>query len=120
MPETRPITRLMKRADFLKVAAGRKKWVTPGVIVQARKNPENDQNQAIRLGFTVSKKVGNAVQRNRAKRRLRAAADHILPGRLSGGVDLVLIGRKTTLDRPYSALCQDLETAIRRLKVLAA
>ncbi len=71
----------------------------------------------MRVGFTVTKKVGNATVRNRARRRLRAAADRLLPDHGRPGNDIVLIGRRTTLDRPFTALVDDLETALRRLKV---
>lgn len=118
-----PIERLRRRPDFLRVARGRK-WVTPGVIVQARPTPaeaapdqKNKPLPSMRVGFTVTKKVGNATVRNRARRRLRAAADHLLPTHGRPGNDIVLIGRRTTLDRPFTALVDDLETALRRLKV---
>jgi ribonuclease P protein component len=66
----------------------------------------------LRLGFTVTKKVGNAVVRNRARRRLRAAADRVMPGTGRAGWDYVLIGRAETLTRPFERLCEDLERAV--------
>ena len=118
-----PVERLRRRSDFLRVARGRK-WVTPGVIVQARPTPiesapdqKNKPLPSMRVGFTVTKKVGNATVRNRARRRLRAAADRLLPAHGRPGNDIVLIGRRATLDRPFTALVDDLETALRRLKV---
>ena len=116
MPD--PVQRLKRRVDFLRVARGRK-WVSPGVIVQARSSP-GDKNKplpSLRVGFTVTKKVGGATVRNRARRRLRAAADQVLPVHGSPGHDIVLIGRRATLDRPFKALVDDLETALRRLDV---
>ena len=71
----------------------------------------------LRVGFTVSKKVGKAVVRNRARRRLRAAASVVLPTHGPQGHDIVLIGRAATNGRPFAALVGDLETALRRLKV---
>jgi len=68
------------------------------------------------VGFTASRKVGNAVTRNRAKRRLRSAAASILLGKGKPGTDYVLIARTSTVDRPYHALVADLETALRRVK----
>jgi len=68
-----------------------------------------------RVGFTVSRKVGSAVARNRARRRLRAAAGAVLPAHARGGHDYVLIGRTATLKRPYRALVGDLEKALRKL-----
>ncbi len=105
------IGRLKKRPDFLKVAAARTKWVTPGLILQARRH-QTDKSLDIRVGFTVSRKVGNAVLRNRARRRLRAVARAILPAGARAGTDYVLIGRRTTLDRPYGALAEDLREAL--------
>ena len=70
--------------------------------------------QHARLGLSVSRKVGNAVARNRARRRLRAAADQVLrPG--PEGWDVVLVGRVATLDRPFPALVDDLRTALSRI-----
>jgi ribonuclease P protein component len=69
----------------------------------------------VRVGFTASRKVGNAVARNRAKRRLRNAAASILPDKGKPGTDYVLIARASTVDRPYGALIADLETALRRV-----
>ena len=70
----------------------------------------------MRVGFTASRKVGNAVIRNRAKRRLRAAAAAILPTLGKPGTDYVLIARSGTAARPYAALLADLETGLRRIE----
>jgi ribonuclease P protein component len=105
--------RLRRRSEFLVVAAKGRKSAMPGVVVQALAVP--DQPRA-RLGFTCSRKVGNAVARNRARRRLREAARRVLPPALAGW-DLVLIGRPATVERPFPALVEDLSAAIRRLGV---
>jgi len=119
MPAT--IGRLKQRSEFLKVAAARRKWVAPGLILQARQDDPKPDNPAsvadLRLGFTVSKKVGNAVHRNRARRRLRAIAAEVMPGHAATNVDYVLIGRRDTLVRPFADLRDDLETALRRMKL---
>lgn len=110
--------RLTKRPDYLRVAAGRRKWVTPGLVLQARAREAADGDDGaagIRLGITVSRKVGGAVQRNRARRRLRAAAREVLAEVGRPGHDYVLIGRAGTPARPYGELCADLRTAVERL-----
>ncbi len=74
----------------------------------------------MRLGFTCSKKVGNAVARNRARRRLKAAAAQLMPEAATPGYDYVLIGRSETVDRPYPLLLQDLRAALKRVGALRA
>lgn len=66
------------------------------------------------LGFTVSKKVGNAVERNRARRRLKAAAAEVMPYCASANADYVVIGRRSALARPFADLKADLDKALRR------
>ncbi len=115
------LARLLKRADFLRVAATRKKWATPGLILQAAPAKALDQDPlpqgvpTVYVGFTTSKKVGNAVERNRARRRLRAAVAEIFPAEACAENDYVVIGRRETLSRPYSLLLQDLRTALKRV-----
>lgn len=111
---------LKRRPEFLRVAAARRKYVAPGLILQARRrDPLPDAADAApqppRVGFTVSRKVGNAVARNRARRRLRAAAATVMTGHAAAGEDYVLIGRAGTLTRPFAALLADLEAGLKRL-----
>ena len=117
------VGRLKRRAEFLRVAATRRKWAAPGLILQvAPAEPQEEISSAapsIRVGFTCSKKVGNAVARNRAKRRLRAAAREVMAVEGTPSHDYVLIGRQETLRRPYSLLLQDLRTALKRVGVKA-
>jgi ribonuclease P protein component len=116
------LARLKRRADFLRVAGAKRKWVAPGLILQARRQAPDDQSPSpatpSRVGFTVSRKVGNAVKRNRARRRLRAAVELVLPKLAADGIDFVVIGRGATLTRPFPALVKDLETALARLDAL--
>jgi ribonuclease P protein component len=108
--------RLKTRRDFLRVAKTGKKWVSPGLIVQVDDKARVDSDPAIRVGFTVSKKVGNSVERNRVRRRLRAAAESVLPIEGLNGRDYVVIGRKAALKRPFEDLTQDLVTAVRKVE----
>ena len=71
--------------------------------------------ERVRVGFTVSRKVGNAIRRNRARRRLRAVVAEVLPEHGRAGCDYVLIGRAGTLDRSYADLLADLRTALARI-----
>ena len=102
--------RLKQRREFLTVA-GTAASGDAGLVVQALARAEGGPS---RVGFTVTKRVGNAVVRNRIRRRLRAVADELLPA-AAAGVDYVLIGRAGTEDRPYDALRRDLATALARL-----
>ncbi len=101
--------RLKRRAEFLLVAKAGRKAALPGLVLQAlpRKQPG-----PARIGFTVTKKVGNAVIRNRTRRRLKEAARLLLRERPVADVDLVLIGRDGTRGRPFDALVDDLRRAL--------
>ena len=104
---------LAKRADFLRAAQARRQS-TPGVLLQARDRA--DGNARLRIGYTCSKKVGNAVARNRAKRRLREIARQVLPRAGRPGWDYVLVGRPgVTAERPFAEMLTDLTRALERV-----
>ena len=110
------LARLKTRADFLRVAATRRRAVRPGFVLQAAtRPPAGEAQRAPRVGFTASRRVGNAVMRNRAKRRLRAAAAAVLPRAGRAGTDYVLIARQETGGRPYAELVGDLESALHQV-----
>jgi ribonuclease P protein component len=103
--------RLTRRAEFLHAAAKGRKAPMPGLVLQVL--PRND-NGPVRLGFTVTKKIGNAVIRNRTRRRLKEAARLVLAQHPVSGVDLVLIGREGTARRDFVTLQDDLRRALAR------
>ena len=103
--------RLKTRADFLRAARGIRR-VEGAITLETCPTPEPLPG-TVRVGFTASKKVGNAVIRNRAKRRLRAAASQLLPLLGREGHDYVLVARGTTVARPFPALLSDISTALK-------
>ena len=112
------VERLKRRADFVALSRARNSSGQPGLVLQAaRRREAGPQGAAVRVGFTASKKVGNAVRRNRAKRRLREVVRLVLEPNCRTGHDFVLIARAATPDRPFDALCKDLRKAMKRLNV---
>lgn len=114
------IAHLKRRSEFLRAARSGAKWVAPGLILQARPRQQGETggetaDEDMRVGFTASRKVGNAVARNRARRRLRAAARQVLRASAKPGHDYVIIARQATLSRPFVDLVGDLELAVRKL-----
>jgi ribonuclease P protein component len=99
------------------VAASRRRCATAGLILQAVESPSVEDQARFRLGFTASRKVGGAVVRNRARRRLRAAAAAVMAAHAANGRDYVLVARAETARRPFQSLLGDLETALKRLRM---
>lgn len=113
--------RLKTRSEFLRVAARARKCVKPGLILQAARR-DMDGNRSgkkigpgLRIGFTVTRRVGSAVERNRARRRLRAAAREVFPALARPGHDYVVIGRRETLTRSFPDLLADMADALRKV-----
>jgi len=124
------LDRLKKRSEFLAVAAANRRWTTPGLVLQARPHPndisESDETLSVvqvrrqgelRVGFTATKKIGNAVARNRARRRLRAAVSDVLKDAGTTPADLVVVARQGTIKRPFADLKNDLTIALKRLGI---
>jgi ribonuclease P protein component len=110
------VAHLKRRPEFLAVAASKRRWVAPGLILQAAARPEESTlPPAPRIGFTASRKIGIAVKRNRARRRLRAAVAAVLPASGRSGFDYVVVARSGTLTRQFTDLVGDLETALRHI-----
>ena len=127
----RALITLARRADFLRVAGRGAKWATAGLVLQAcphgaRKGASEavqsganvSEAQTIRVGFTASKKVGGAVVRNRARRRLKALAREVIANEAAPGYDYVVIARAETATRDFADLRKDLRFALKRLRLL--
>jgi ribonuclease P protein component len=99
-------------SDFQRVSRSGKKWVAPAFIMQVLKTEEDGP---FRLGLTVSRKVGNAVVRNRVKRRLREV---VRAAGVPGGHDIVLIGRTEAASRDFALLKEDLLAGLTKLGVM--
>jgi len=115
------VVRLTRRPQFLFVRAG-ESYRTKSMVVQARKRPAKASSGDIASpdhigeGFTATKKIGNAVARNRAKRRLRAASHQLLPRYGVCGVDYVFIARQGTGTLAWARLLDDMESALVSLR----
>lgn len=105
---------LKKRREFLWVRGGRR-WSAPAFVLEARARPDAAPPADARFGFTVSKKVGGAVERNRVKRRFRALTAGLAPDRTLPGFDYVLIARPAAKDRSFADLRSDLDQALSRI-----
>ena len=105
--------KLRRRADFL-AAAGGLKVSTAGFVLQARERGDGGPG---RVGFTVSRKVGTAVERNRVRRRLREVVRLSGAAGLPAGRDYVLVGRRAALSLPFEQITEDFRRALGRLRV---
>lgn len=107
---------LTQRADFVRIAREGRRITTAGLALEALACPPDLPQGIIRIGYTASSRMGNAVERNRIKRRLRALAQKILPSFGLLGYDFVLVGRTATLTREFFALEKDLKFALHTIK----
>jgi ribonuclease P protein component len=111
------IATLKRRSEFLRLRGGRR-WSSPAFVIEIRAREGASAKiagGAARFGFTATKKLGNAVVRNRIRRRLKEAVRIVAPGRARDGCDYVLIAREAAASRPFAALERDLITALGRL-----
>jgi ribonuclease P protein component len=105
---------LKRRPEFLRVRTGAR-WATAGFVLEGKRRNSPALPEVARFGFTVSKQVGGAVERNRIRRRLKAAVRGILPDHTRRDFDYVLIARRPALDAAFAALVSDLVEALRRV-----
>jgi ribonuclease P protein component len=105
------MNRLKRRREFLRAGRGLA-WKARSVIMQAY---ARDDEAPARVGFTVTRKLGNAVERNRIRRRLKEAVRLLDPQKFMAGRDYVLIGRKMAEDRPFDAIMDDIDQALEQL-----
>ncbi len=113
------VGRLKKRSEFINVTANGKKWVTRGFILVANAQREKstpDLEYLPRVGFTATKKIGNSVVRNKAKRILRAISQEVLTSSNTPAWDYVIIARKTLTTSNYEDLKKDFRWAIKKLE----
>ncbi len=103
---------LLNRSDFLRLAGGQRRS-TPAFTVQAA--PRDGDHSALRIGFTASRKVGNAVARNRAKRRLRALADRVMTEAANPALDYVLVARTEAVARDFAVMERELRQALQKI-----
>lgn len=103
---------IKKRSDFLAANRG-KRYATPGFVLLVK--DRQDEQPDIRLGITITKKVGNAVVRNRMRRRFRALAQEMLAEKGKPGADHILIGRDGGIERDFGALRADMAKALEKL-----
>ena len=103
---------ITKRSDFLTANWG-KRYATPGFVLLVK--DRQDETAEIRLGITITKKVGNAVIRNRMRRRFRALAQEMLADKGKAGADHILIGRDSGIERDFDALRSDMVKALGKL-----
>lgn len=107
------LPRLTRRQDYQRVARTGRSWAAPGLVLQCA--PAGGCEAGPRVGFTASRRIGGAVARNRARRRLRAAAEELLPRLARADRDYVLIARATTNARRFDRLLADLAAALAKV-----
>lgn len=110
------LDRLTQRKEFLAAAEHGRRFRSSAFTAQIRDALPEEVREGLRLGLTASRKTGNAVKRNRIRRRLRAAAEAALAGQVDRPCDVVIVARPETLTAPFAALVADLAVAIERAR----
>ena len=113
--------RLKRRTDFRAITEAGVRAPAKAFVLQALRRQETEQEQgSVRVGFTVSRQVGNAVERNRVRRRLREMVRLKPKEAFTPGYDYVLVGRRTALTCPFGDMTKELDGALRRVATGAA
>lgn len=107
-----PLSTIKIRPDFLRIRGGQK-WSGTGFLVETKASPM--PGGPPRFGFTVTKKLGNAVVRNRIRRRLKEAAKRAADAHAKPGFDYVVVARKPAFDMPFERLVADMAAALKRV-----
>lgn len=110
------LDRLTQRKEFLAAAEHGRRFRSSAFTAQIRDVLPAEAREGLRLGLTASRKTGNAVKRNRIRRRLRAAAEAALAGQAGRPCDIVIVARPETLTAPFATLVADLSVAIERAR----
>ena len=110
------LARLTQRKQFLAAAEHGRRFRSSAFSVQVRDASEDEARAELRLGLTASRKVGNAVKRNRIRRRLRAAAGIALASQAGTPCDVVIVARPETLSAPFATLVSELSVAVKRAR----
>ena len=110
------IVTLKKRPEYLRIRGGRRWSGRPFLIECKPRSVINTDGETARFGFTVTKKLGNAVKRNRIRRRLKSAASMLAPEFADPTCDYVILARGAALDCDFQYLCRDMESAFKKLK----
>ncbi len=109
------VTSLRKRADFLALRSATALGFPAFKLVRGRR-PGNGCEPQTRVGYTVTKKMGNAVRRNRIRRRLKSVVETVFPLQAEANADYVVIARRAAYDRPFEMMIADMEKAVMALK----
>ena len=107
-----PLTTIKIRPDFLRIRGGAR-WSGSGFLIETKPSPT--PGGPPRFGFTVTKKLGNAVVRNRIRRRLREAAKATADADAKAGFDYVVVARKAAVDMAYAQMLADMQAALKRV-----